>query len=346
MERYLGIDVGSVTTKLVVIEEDNYPIFTHYERTNGRPVAAIQHAFQVLAGTLGADLAIRAVGATGSGRQLASMMIGADEVRTEITAHANAAKQVCPTVSTVIDIGGQDSKVIFIRDGVSTGFNMNTVCAAGTGSFLDHQATRLGIPIEEFGEYALRARAPVKIAGRCGVFAESDLIHKQQMGYPPEELIAGLCISLARNFLQNVARDPKGRKIRQPVLFQGGVAANVGMKAAFEHLLGYTLVVPEHFKVMGALGAALLAKRRVQRSGQPTRFQGIARLTAFACQPRSFTCGDCANSCEISELYIDNALTSRWGSRCTKWDNLALPSTDRHEESEAPLRRIGETVKR
>ncbi len=340
MERYLGIDVGSVTTKLVVIDETSQPIFARYARTNGRPVAAIQAAFSALSLELGTAWPIRGVGATGSGRHLAGLMVGADEVRTEITAHAVAAKTVCPGVRTVIDIGGQDSKVIFIRDGVSTGFNMNTVCAAGTGSFLDHQATRLGILIEEFGDYALRARAPIKIAGRCGVFAESDLIHKQQLGYPPEDLVAGLCISLARNFLQNVARDPKGRKMRSPILFQGGVAANVGMKAAFEHLLEVELVVPEHFTVMGAWGAALLARRALERDGKPTAFRGIDRIANFTCQPRSFTCSDCANNCEISELYIDNELISRWGSRCAKWEHLSLSSADRHEESEAPLKRV------
>jgi predicted CoA-substrate-specific enzyme activase len=333
----LGIDVGSVTTKLVAIDQDQQPIFTLYERTNGRPVAAIQHAFAAIAKALGADLAVHGVGATGSGRHLAGLMIGADEVRTEITAHATAAKLVSPDVRTVIDIGGQDSKVIFIRDGVSVGFNMNTVCAAGTGSFLDHQAGRLGIPIEKFGEYALRSRTPIKIAGRCGVFAESDLIHKQQLGYPPEDLIAGLCISLARNFLQNVARDPRGRKIHPVVLFQGGVAANVGMKAAFEHLLGQPLIVPEHFKVMGAWGAAVLAQRRLERTEAATRFRGVQRIATFACQPRSFTCMDCSNTCEISELYIDDELASRWGSRCSKWDNLTLASDDRHEETETPL---------
>jgi len=258
-------------------------------------------------------------------------------VRTEITAHATAAKETRPDVSTVIDIGGQDSKVIFIRNGVSTGFNMNTVCAAGTGSFLDHQASRLGVPIEEFGDYALRSRSPIKIAGRCGVFAESDLIHKQQMGYPPEDLIAGLTLSLVRNFMQNVARDPQGRKMRPAVLFQGGVAANVGMKAAFEHVLGQSLVVPEHFKVMGAWGAALLAKRRIQRTGEATKFRGVDRIATFTCAPRSFSCSDCANNCEISELYIDETLVSRWGSRCAKWDNLTLSSLDRHEEMESPL---------
>ncbi|MHB9025947.1 MAG: acyl-CoA dehydratase activase [Armatimonadota bacterium] len=337
MEQYLGIDVGSVTTKLVVIDEEREPIFTLYERTNGRPIQAIQGAFQALADELGNDLNIRGVGATGSGRHLAGLMTGADEVRAEITAHAVAAAHVCPEVGTVIDIGGQDSKVIYIRDGVSTGFNMNTVCAAGTGSFLDHQATRLGIPIEEFGAYALESHSPVKIAGRCGVFAESDLIHKQQMGYSPEDLIAGLCISLARNFLQNVARDPRGRKIRPTVLFQGGVAANVGMKAAFENLLKQPLIVPEHFKVMGAWGAALLARRHVGRTAAVTNFRGVDRIANFACLPRSFTCGDCSNICEISELYIDNDLVSRWGSRCGKWENLQASSEDRHEASEAPL---------
>lgn len=337
VSHYLGIDIGSVTTKLVVTDAGHAPIFTLYERTNGRPVAAIQRAFATLAEELGAHLDIRGVGATGSGRHLAAVMIGADEVRTEITAHATAARYACPDVRTIIDIGGQDSKVIFLRGGVTTGFNMNTVCAAGTGSFLDHQAMRLGIPIEEFGAYALRSIAPVKIAGRCGVFAESDLIHKQQMGYAPDDLIAGLCISLARNFLQNVARDPRGRKIKPPVLFQGGVAANVGMRTAFERLLDIPLHVPEHFKEMGAWGAALLAQRRIERTGAPTRFRGVGRIAGFTFQPRSFTCEDCANTCEISELYIDDTLVSRWGNRCGKWDDLQRSSAERRIAVEAPL---------
>jgi predicted CoA-substrate-specific enzyme activase len=341
MDYYLGIDIGSVTTKLVVIDDSLTPVYSLYRRSSGRPVTAIQEAFRHLAGTWTGPLHVRGVGATGSGRHLASVMIGADEVRTEITAHATAAKQACPEVSTVIDIGGQDSKIIYIRHGVSTGFNMNTVCAAGTGSFLDHQAGRLGIPIEEFGDYAIRARAPVKIAGRCGVFAESDLIHKQQMGYPPEDLIAGLCISLARNFLQNVARDPRGHKLRPAILFQGGVAANIGMRAAFELLLNQPLVVTEHYGVMGAWGAALLARRQLLRAGAPTRFRGLDRIGAFTCHPRSFTCTDCSNTCELSELYLDGELVSRWGSRCTKWDDFTRSSEDRHEEVEAPLGGLG-----
>ena len=261
-------------------------------------------------------------------------MVGADVIKNEITAHAVAARHYRNDVRTVIDIGGQDSKIIFFRDGVPVGFNMNTVCAAGTGSFLDHQAVRLGIPIEEFGDYAIRSQSPIKIAGRCGVFAESDLIHKQQMGYKKEDLIAGLCIALVGNYLANVAR---GRKIEPVVLFQGGVAANAGIRAAFHKRLGLDIVVPENFQVMGAFGAALLAKRNAERRRTATNFRGAAQIAGFTCQPRTFSCTDCPNNCEVNEFYIGGDLVSRWGSRCGKWYNLSVSSSERSEERETPL---------
>ncbi|RDV84725.1 acyl-CoA dehydratase activase [Ammonifex thiophilus] len=327
MPYFLGIDVGSVSTKLVVIDETGEIKFETYLRTEGGPIQAIQKAFRQLNEAMG-EIEVAGVGTTGSGRRLAGIMVGADVIKNEITAHATAARWVEPNVRTVIDIGGQDSKIIFFQNGVPVGFNMNTVCAAGTGSFLDHQATRLGIPIEEFGEYALRSKSPIKIAGRCGVFAESDLIHKQQMGYKKEDLIAGLCLALATNFLANVAR---GRKIEPVVLFQGGVAANVGMRAAFEKKLGLEIVVPPHFKVMGAWGAALLAKRNYERRRKPSNFRGVKYIASFTCTPRTFICGDCANNCEVNEVYIGGELVSRWGSRCGKWNNLSLSSSDRPE---------------
>ncbi|MEW6448039.1 MAG: acyl-CoA dehydratase activase [Bacillota bacterium] len=327
MPNFLGIDVGSVTTKVVLIDENYNILFDVYLRTEGGPIQAIQRAFRLLCEKVG-EIKVAGVGTTGSGRRLAGIMVGADIIKNEITAHAVAARRVDPNVRTVIDIGGQDSKIIFFQNGVPVGFNMNTVCAAGTGSFLDHQAVRLGIPIEEFGEYALRSTNPIKIAGRCGVFAESDLIHKQQMGYKKEDLIAGLCLALAGNYLANVAR---GRKIEPVVLFQGGVAANIGMRAAFEKRLGLEIVVPPHFKVMGALGAALLAKRNYERRRRPSHFRGAAHIASFTCTPRTFNCGDCPNNCEVNEVYIAGELVSRWGTRCGKWNNLNLSSTDRSE---------------
>jgi len=334
MKHFIGIDVGSVTTKLAVVDEQSNVIFTNYLRTAGGPVNAIQEGFRELFEQLGGDMEVTAVATTGSGRHLAAIMVGADVIKNEITAHATAAVAHHPEVRTVIDIGGQDSKLIILKNGITTDFNMNSVCAAGTGSFLDHQATRLGIPIEEFGDMALRSTSPVRIAGRCGVFAESDLIHKQQMGYKKDDLIAGLSLALARNYLTNVAR---GRKLQDRILFQGGVAANKGIRAAFESLLNRRIYVPKHFKVMGAIGAALLARRYWNERPAPTQFRGIEAVATFECKPRSFICGDCSFNCEINELYISAELVSRWGSRCGKWDNLNTDSANRDASQEPPL---------
>ena len=201
----LGIDVGSVSTNLVLLDNNNNVVEKLYVRTRGKPMEAVQLVLSEIRKKYDSKQ-IYSAGTTGSGRMIASIQIGADIVKNEITAHAVAAIQTEKDVRTVLEIGGQDSKIIIIRDGVVTDFAMNTVCAAGTGSFLDRQAERLGIPIEEFGDHALKAAVPVRIAGRCAVFAESDMIHKQQLGYNTCDIIAGLCDALVRNYLSNVAK--------------------------------------------------------------------------------------------------------------------------------------------
>lgn len=329
MKAYIGLDVGSLTTKLVALDEYGDAFFTRYIRNRGGPIEAVQQGFRELEKEQKEDMTICGVGTTGSGRHLAAIMAGADIIKNEITAHAVAASHVSPDARTVIDIGGQDSKIIHLKDGVAVGFNMNTVCAAGTGSFLDHQAERLGIPIEEFGEYALQSNNAVRISGRCGVFAESDLIHKQQMGYNREDLIAGLCMALARNYVTNVSRS---KKLEPVILFQGGVAANRGIKRALESLLSLELMVPENFKVMGAYGAALLARREKKGAEEQSNYRGAHLISNFDCYPNSFICEDCSNSCEINELYIDDDLVSRWGSRCAKWEDLHHSSSKSKEE--------------
>jgi len=312
---WLGIDVGSVSTNLVLLDEAERVVAREYLRTRGQPIAAVQEGLARIAKAAEAKggAVIRGVGTTGSARELAGAMVGADVVKNEITAHAVAALKVRPDVRTVLEIGGQDSKIIILRGGVAVDFAMNSVCAAGTGAFLDEQAQRLGLPIEEFGAYALRATTRVRIAGRCGVFAGSDMIHKQQLGFSREDIIAGLCEALVRNYLNNVG---KGKKILPPVLFQGGVAANVGMKAAFERALEVEVTVPEHYDVMGAIGAALLAR---EAAPEQTRFRGFgeARLEYAA---GSFECGGCSNQCEIVEIKREGALVARWGGRCGKWE--------------------------
>lgn len=310
---YLGVDVGSISTKGVVIDAEQGVIARAYLRTQGRPINAIQELLAALKSQLTPGVRIAGTGTTGSARRLAGVMVGADIVKNEIIAHAVAAGVSCPDVKTVIEIGGQDSKIIILSDGIPVDFAMNTVCAAGTGSFLEHQATRLGIPIEEFGRRALAARAPATIAGRCTVFAESDMIHKAQLGAKTEDIIAGLCDAIVRNYLNTVA---KGKDIRPPVLFQGGVAANVGVVRAFERALEMPVTVPDNFLVMGAIGTALLAQESV--NGQGSRFAGF-ETAVVEFETRAFDCADCANQCEVVETLRAGERVDRHGDRCGKW---------------------------
>lgn len=315
MRGYLGIDVGSVSTNLVLLTEDEHVAASVYRRTRGQPIVAVQDGLQELAAQLPDDVEVRGAGATGSARSLTGVIVGADIVKNEITAHAVAARHVVPDVCTVLEIGGQDSKIILLRDGIVIDFAMNTVCAAGTGSFLDHQSARLGIPIEEFGDYALQSKGATQIAGRCSVFAESDMVHKQQIGHKLEDIIYGLCKALVRNYLNNLA---KGRELAPPLVFQGGVAANAGMKRAFEEALGQEVVIPDYYSVMGAIGAALLAKASVGATRR-TSFKGFC-VSDLTYDTSNFTCKGCANTCEIVKIAIEGEVLARWGSRCGKWE--------------------------
>lgn len=318
MKGYLGVDVGSVSTNIVLLDEGGIIRESIYLRTQGRPVATVQKGLGELKNRLPSNIKVRGAGATGSGRNLAGIVIGADAVKNEITAHAVAASILVPGVQTILEIGGQDSKIIVLRNGVVSDFAMNTVCAAGTGSFLDQQAARLNIDIEKFGEIALQSEAVVRIAGRCAVFAESDMIHKQQMGCDLPDILAGLCEALVRNYLNNVG---KGKEISAPVVFQGGVAANAGMVRAFEKALGLPVQVPPYFDVMGAVGAALLAREAVARKG-PSSFEGFS-VSEASFKTGSFECTGCANLCEVVEIAKDGHIIARWGDRCGKWLNAA-----------------------
>lgn len=316
---YLGVDVGSVSTNFIVIDEDKKIVEKLYVRTQGQPIKIIKEGLSTIKSAIEKQYSISGVGTTGSGRQLAALVLGADITKNEITAHAVAALSCCKDVRTVFEIGGQDSKIIIIRDGLVYDFAMNTVCAAGTGSFLDRQASRLNIPIEEFGQYALRSNSAVRIAGRCAVFAESDMIHKQQTGQPLEDIINGLCQALVRNYLNNLG---KGKKLEPPILFQGGVAANVGIVAAFEKELNKKILVPKYYDVMGAYGVALLAKEEVEKKGY-TSFYGFDIIN-YKYQAKSFQCSYCANNCEVVELLSNDAVMARWGDRCGRWSNLEI----------------------
>jgi predicted CoA-substrate-specific enzyme activase len=312
MANYLGIDVGSITTKLVVLDEGDQVLAKVYLRNSGRPLEAIQQGMETISTQLGHSAPIAGLATTGSARHLAAYLVGADLIKNEITAHSIAVIDMFPEAKTIIEIGGQDSKVIVLREGVVVDFAMNTVCAAGTGSFLDQQATRLGISIEEFGAHALRANHPVRIAGRCTVFAETDMIHKQQMGHSVEDIVSGLCDSLVKNYLNNVCR---GKEILSPIVFQGGVAANQGIQKAIERELDTSLIIPEHFDVMGAIGAAKLVKRT---KPSKTQFRGFD-LHQKSCSTRGFECAECGNQCEVVQLVVDHQVVACWGDLCERY---------------------------
>jgi predicted CoA-substrate-specific enzyme activase len=318
MKGYLGIDVGSVSTNLAILDEAGEVICHRYLLTHGQPIQAVQKGLQEVYPLLPKDLEIRGVGTTGSARQLTGLLIGADVIKNEITAHAMAAVHFYPDVRTVVEIGGQDSKIIIIRDGLVTDFGMNTVCAAGTGSFLDQQALRLNIPIESFGEYALHSTSPIRIAGRCTVFAESDMVHKQQMGCSIPDIVAGLCEALVRNYLNNVA---KGKEIQKPILFQGGVAANLGIKKALENELETEVHVPQFYPVMGAIGSALLAQEKMDGS-KTSNFKGFG-IVDIRCRTQNFICKECENICEVVKFIVEDKPVSYWGDRCGKWETQA-----------------------
>jgi len=316
MEAYLGIDVGSVTTKLAVLDNNDKLVTHTYLLTQGKPIEMVQRGLVQIKRQLPEDADICGVATTGSARYLAGVITGADLVKNEITSHAVAALHYFPEIQTVIEIGGQDSKIIIIRDGIVTDFGMNTVCAAGTGSFLDHQALRLNMNIEEFSQRALESQTPVRIAGRCTVFAESDMVHKQQMGYRIEDIIYGLCQALVRNYLNNVGL---GKEVKPPIVFQGGVAFNQGIVKALEKELETEVIVPAHHEVMGAIGAALLIHEEMAASQNGTMFKGFG-ISEEKYHTSSFECKACPNLCEIAQLSLNGQVLARWGGRCDLWE--------------------------
>ena len=316
MEAYLGIDVGSVTTKLAVVDKDGELITHIYLLTQGKPVQMVQQGLKQIKQQLSKDVNICGVATTGSARYLSGVIVGADLVKNEITSHAVATLRYIPEVQTIIEIGGQDSKIIIIRDGIVIDFGMNTVCAAGTGSFLDHQALRLDMSIEEFAKRALDSNTLVRIAGRCTVFAESDMIHKQQMGHRTEDILYGLCQALVRNYLNNVGL---GKDIKPPVVFQGGVAFNQAIVKALQEELNTEIIVPPHHELMGAIGAALLAHEEMVTSNNGSKFKGF-KVSEVRYHTSSFECKACPNLCEIAQISVNGQVLARWGGRCDLWE--------------------------
>lgn len=306
---YLGIDIGSISTKGIIIDENNNILSSSYLWTKGNPIAAVKNVLTELKDQIkDKKIKIVSVGTTGSARKLIGTILNATIIKNEITAHAIGTLSKYPDIRTIIEIGGQDSKIILIRDGIVIDYAMNTLCAAGTGAFLTSQAKRLDIPIEDFGKIALTSTNPALIAARCTVFAESDLVHKAQLGYEKKDIVAGLCRSIALNYLNNVA---KGKKIEGPIIFQGGVSKNIGVKKAFEDILKTNVITDDNGHLMGALGVAILSKKEKEIDFSFNIIDNIFKTESHNCQ-------GCPNNCEIITVKRNNSLIDSWGNRCER----------------------------
>jgi predicted CoA-substrate-specific enzyme activase len=238
------------------------------------------------------------------------VLVGADLHKTEILAHAIGTLHFVPKVHVVFEIGGEDSKVIFLRNGIITGFEMNRICSGGAGAFLDSLAGRLNIPISDVGKLALQRENEVNIASRCTVFATTDAVHKLNSGYTLEDVLMGVCNGLVRNYLAMLYR----KVSPPPYTFQGATSKNVALKYALEQQLGAEVIVPPHAACLGAMGAAILA---LENRPAHTQFKGF-ELADFDYQIRSFTCQDCENQCEITQIMQSGDPIASNGSRCGK----------------------------
>lgn len=307
---YLGIDVGSISTKGAIIDENNNLLASEYIWTEGDPIGAAKRLLNLLQKKFDSGAyQIVGTGTTGSARKLVGAIVNATLVKNEITAHAVGTTTFHPDVRTILEIGGQDSKIILIENGVAVDYAMNTLCAAGTGAFLSSQAKRLGIEVEEIASYAMKSEHPTPIAARCTVFAESDLVHKIQMGHSKEDILAGVCQAVVSNYLNNVG---KGKRIANPVVFQGGVSKNRGVVAAFEKALKSKVVVDPNGHLMGAIGVAILARNSGER--RPFDFE----IENMDFRVRDVSCGRCSNNCDIICVYRNNVLIDAWGNRCER----------------------------
>ncbi len=334
---YVGIDIGSTTTKYAVISQEREIIHKSYVHTQGKPIEVTQRLLRTIRDEIGDKIEIRGMATTGSGRNVVGDFLNADLILDEITAHARGAVEIDPSVDTIFEIGGQDSKYIFIANTYPLDFDMNKVCAAGTGSFLHELANKYGINIvNEFQKIALSSDHPINLAERCTVFMESDLVSYHQKGVPEKDLIAGLCYAIVHNYLNRVVGK---RKIGRNVMFLGGPSLNKGVVAAFENVLGRGLVVPKHREVLGAFGAAISVQEMMAMEPDARRsFRGLESAIEDRMSYTEKVCTadpNCHNRCKL-KIYDFDGRRSVWGGECGRYE--LIRTKGRKEENLFKLR--------
>jgi len=304
---YLGIDVGSVSVKLTLLKGAELAGKAYLK--NQGLIATVQEGLRRLP-----KVDIRGVGITGSGKEFVNSLVGGDYVDSEIIAHLVAALRECPDAATILDVGGEDSKLILVRNAVLTDFQMNSSCGGGTGSMVEVIANRLGVKIEDVGRLALESKNPAMLPAKCGIFMQSTAVSELSKGRPVEDILMGVSKALVGNYLATLA---KGKKLQPPVVFQGATAQNAALVKCFEDALGYPVLVPENCSYMGAIGIALLTEENM--NGRRTNFRGGAILEE-SYRTEITRCEDCENNCELLNLYYGDEVLAVSGSRCGKYN--------------------------
>jgi predicted CoA-substrate-specific enzyme activase len=317
---YLGIDIGSTSTKAVLVDSSLEVLVGLYTRTAGQPAVAVQDIFRAvddISRRGNVEFRVIKCGTTGSGRKFIGKIVGADAVFDEITAHARAASWIHPDVDTIIEIGGQDAKFTTLQDGVVTFSTMNNVCAAGTGSFIEEQALRLGCPIGDYSRRAETAEAPLA-SDRCTVFMERDINHYLCEGYAVDEVLAAALHSVCENYLLKVATE---KHIGKTILFQGATAKNRALVAAFEQRLGRPVLVSRFCHLTGAIGTALILDD--ERRKKLSTFAGFD-LWRKEIVVSGEVCDLCANHCKITIADVGGSKVA-YGFLCGRDHDSAGP---------------------
>lgn len=315
----LGVDIGSVSTKaaLVAIIDGRFHVLaSYYRRTDGDPLAAVRDTLATIHRQIqekGYRIGRISAATTGSGRYLTGDYIGADLIRNEITAQASGAQSYADDIDTIFEIGGQDSKYIRLDGDVIIDFEMNKACAAGTGAFLEKQASRLGIPLEQFGDEALKNTRPPDLDWTCTVFSESAMVYYQQNNVPAPDLAAGICLASVKNYLN---KNVGSREVGGKIAFQGAVAFNKGMIAAYETVLGRKIVVPPYPHITGAVGVARLA---YLANPEESKFRGFEHIAEARYEIKSFECKSCANRCDVNTFQMEDGPKYFYNDRCEKF---------------------------
>ncbi|MFA5786382.1 MAG: BadF/BadG/BcrA/BcrD ATPase family protein [Actinomycetota bacterium] len=330
---FAGVDVGSATVKVAGLTREGpagRPAYLSIADFSD-PGAAVRAAYGSYLRSLPPGAGVVAAGTTGSGRELQRHLVGAAFTRTEIVAHAaglldavqrGAVHLSSPWPGSIVEIGGQDAKVILFHQGVPIYFNMNSICSAGTGEFLRQIADEAGIPLEEFGPTALTSRSLSPIDPTCTVFSRRDFRHLTQKGVPLADRLMGIARAMVRNYLTNVA---SSQRLPSPVVFQGGVAANAAVVRAFAEALGEDPVVPLDHGLMGSYGMAVLVRQAWLERPLPPAVAEVEALEARAFSTSLLYCHGCQNACEVTQTAVPatGKTLDHLGGRCERGQDAA-----------------------